>query len=247
MRIVVLGFGKMGSLIAKFAPSFGFEIAAIVDRTFDKKELRPENVPCYVALELVPRNSYDLVIDFSSPDRIIERVQFLAIHKKPMVIGITGWNEKMAWARELCTDNDGACIQSPNFSLGVQLFFLLFQEAFSLFTNFQQYDTALIEMHHAQKQDAPSGTALLMQEIALGCRKYLPISSVRCGKLPGTHEVLFDSEEDTITLTHSAKTRDGFAKGALMAAQWICGKTGWFSMNDMIQELKTKHSGSILS
>ncbi len=240
MRIVVLGFGKMGSLIAKFAPSFQFEIAAIVDRSFDKKENRPTGVPCFVALELVPRNSYDLVIDFSSSDRIIERIQFLSIHKKPMVIGITGWNEKMPWARELCLDNDGAVIQSPNFSLGVQLFCLLFQEAFSLFTNFPQYDAALIEMHHAEKKDAPSGTALHMQELAKECRKYLPISSVRCGKLPGTHEVLFDSEIDTITLTHTAKTRDGFAKGALLAAQWISDKKGWFSMSDMILEIKTK-------
>lgn len=253
MRALLIGYGKMGTLIAQHAPHFGFTVSTIVDHRVHRDEIAKEIT---VFQSLVPEalHSCDIAFDFAKPSGITSRISLLAQAKKPVVIGTTGWDDSLNDAKQIASHYNASVCAAPNFSLGVGLFLHLAQNAAQLFSSFPQYDVGIQELHHRQKQDAPSGTAnALAQKVQQAyptrhLEKEVPhtsalaphdihISSFRTGYFPGTHELLFDSLEDTITISHVARNRDGFAKGALLAAQWLKDKTGWFTLDDMIKDI----------
>ena len=177
----------------------------------------------------------DVLIDFSVAEAVPTNVQNAVRSGLAIVIGTTGWYDEIPRVRTLVEEGQGACIYSGNFSLGVQIFFRLTKEAGQIFSRFQDFDPFLVESHHVQKVDAPSGTAVAMQNIleeSYGNR--LPVTSIRAGYNPGVHTVGFDSPVDTITLEHQARSRDGFARGAVLAGQWIQGKMGFHQFDDVI-------------
>lgn len=256
IRALLIGYGKMGRLIAELAPQYGVAISGIVAPRFVFTEV-PEACVGYNSLTDEAIESCDIVIDFSTPRDIVSRIQPLAKAKKPVVVGTTGWEKSEKEVRKLISDHHSALLYAPNFSLGVALFHRLVDYASHLFAPFQQYDVGMMEMHHRQKQDAPSGTALslantLMQHYPertlthdLAKSKGLDaqqihLASYRSGYHPGTHEVIFDSTVDTVTLTHRARNREGFAQGALEAAYWLIDKKGWYTLEDMIEEKITR-------
>ncbi len=177
----------------------------------------------------------DVLIDFSVAEAVPTNVRNAVRSGLPIVIGTTGWYDEIPQVRTLVEDGQGSCIYSGNFSLGVQVLFRLTREAGKILSRFKEFDPFLVESHHAQKVDAPSGTAVTMQNIleeSYGRR--LPVASIRAGSNPGVHTAGFDSPVDTITLEHRARSRDGFARGAILAGQWILGKKGFHQFDDVI-------------
>lgn len=170
-------------------------------------------------------------IDFSHADVVVSHVKAACEAKIPIVIGTTGWNPQLKEVKDLIDKHQNAGIYSPNFSIGVARFLKLLHLAKDLFAD---YEKGGVEYHHKDKKDAPSGTALAIERV-LQLKNLF--TSVRCGSFVGKHEVIFDSPSDTITLSHDAKNRDGFALGALKAAEWILDKKGWFTLDDMLHSL----------
>lgn len=226
MRIGLIGYGKMGQLIDILAPKQGHVVTARFSR--HKGSLREQQHSL---------TSVDIAIDFSHPSLVSEHVSLCLIHRIPLVIGTTGWDEIQPTIREQVQNSEGSCLYSPNFSLGLYLFNQIVAHAATLLESHAHYDTALVEQHHRQKRDAPSGTALrLMDTLTRHMPRSHPIpcSSLRCGEIPGTHTVLFDSLPDSITLTHTARTREGFAIGAIQGAEWLISRRGFFTMDDFM-------------
>ncbi len=185
---------------------------------------------------IVEPSGADVCIDFSHSDVAIDHVEWAITHQIPLIIGTTGWESQLPHAQKRVEETEStAILASPNFSLGVALFIQLAKHAKALFA---EYDLAGIECHHKEKTDAPSGTAL---KIAHQLDMKNPFSSVRCGTITGKHMLLFDSPSDSITLTHEAHSRAGFARGALKAAAWILGKKGWFTLEEMLGDLYSSH------
>ena len=185
--------------------------------------------------QVVPIEDAEVCIDFSHPTGVLDHVSWAAAHQKSIIIGTTGW-EKDGKAVHDCVENSSiAALFSPNFSLGVACFNHLLLQARALL---KDYDVAGVEYHHNHKQDAPSGTAIAM---ARALKMPAPFASVRCGRIPGKHEVIFDSPFDSITLVHEAHNRESFAAGALTAAHWIQDKTGWYTLDDMLRDLYSAH------
>ena len=177
----------------------------------------------------------DVLIDFSVAEAVPTNVQNAVRSGLPIVVGTTGWYGAIPRVRTLVEEGQGACIYSGNFSLGVQIFFRLTREAGRIFSRFQDFDPFLVESHHVEKVDAPSGTAVTMQNILEeSYGKRLPVTSIRAGYNPGVHTAGFDSPVDTITLEHKARSRDGFARGAVLAGEWIQGKKGFHQFDDVI-------------
>ncbi len=177
----------------------------------------------------------DVLIDFSVAEVVPLNVENAVRAGTPIVVGTTGWYDEIPRVRQLVEEGQGACIYSGNFSLGVQIFFRLTREAGRIFSRFQDFDPFLVESHHVQKVDAPSGTAVTMQNILEeSYGKQLPVTSIRAGYIPGVHTAGFDSPVDTITLEHRARSRDGFARGAVLAGQWIQGRKGFHQFDDVI-------------
>lgn len=178
----------------------------------------------------------DVCIDFSHQSVVLDHVKWSIAHHTPIIIGTTGWEKDEEVARACIEKSSIAALASPNFSLGVACFTQLLQHARALL---KDYSVAGVEFHHSQKQDAPSGTAKVM---ARALAMPIPFASVRCGRIPGKHEVIFDSSWDSITLVHEAHNRESFAAGALAAAHWIQGKkTGWYTIDDMLRDLYSAH------
>lgn len=219
MKIALFGYGKMGRLIDTLAQRKGHEVICI-----NKKE------------EL---NKADVAIDFSAGEGVLSHLEACLAAKKPLVIGTTGWDHEMNKAREMVQEAKGSCFYSPNFSFGVYFFQKIVSYAGSLFQLHDHYDVCGIESHHAGKKDKPSGTALSLThalQSQMPRAKGFAFSSIRCGHDPGNHTLIFDSPEDKMTLSHQAHSREGFALGALKAAEWLIGKQGFFSMDDMMQD-----------
>jgi 4-hydroxy-tetrahydrodipicolinate reductase len=170
----------------------------------------------------------DVCIDFSVAGAVIDHVKMTCAAHVPIVIGTTGWDDNLPAVQKLVTESESAALYAPNFSIGIAFFRTLLKEARQLFS---EYEAAGIEFHHLKKKDAPSGTA---KAIADDLDLPAPFSSVRCGSLVGKHEVIFDSPVEIVTVTHETKNREGFALGAVQAAEWICDKEGWFSLDDML-------------
>jgi len=261
MRALLVGYGKMGRLIAHLAPHYNIAISGVVSpRMSLETAILPERCAGYTSLTQEAIDGCDVAIDFATPRDICERIRLLAAQQKPIVVGTTGWDRDFAAAEKIVHEHKSALLYSPNFSLGVALFSRLVDYAATLFSPFEEYDVGMMETHHRLKQDAPSGTALLLAEKVM---QHYPkhaladelqkakalststfhLSSHRSGYHPGTHELLFDSPEDTITLTHRARNREGFARGALTASYWLIEKKGVYTLDDMIEEkLTTKRA-----
>jgi 4-hydroxy-tetrahydrodipicolinate reductase len=209
----------MGRLIDQLAPEYGFSVTARVD--IGREE---------------PLQGADVAMEFSVPFSVVDNVAKVAALRIPMVVGTTGWAEHLAEVKSIVARNDSALVWSPNFSIGVNVFTRLAAEAARLLKNEKEFGAWAWEIHHITKKDAPSGTLikLVEQMKAAGFERPIDISSNRAGAHPGTHEIGFDSAADTITLRHIARSREGFARGALKAAQWIVGRKGFFEFSDVL-------------
>ena len=222
VRALIIGYGRMGKLVEALAPEYGVTIAGTVDVAEAKT---PQKWP-----------EADVAIDFSVADAVVENVRRLAERRVNVVIGTTGWSAHEADVRRLAADAGIGVVAAPNFALGVNLFAALTERAGELFGHRTGFGAWIHEAHHAAKRDAPSGTALLL-EAALregGFSRAIDVSSTRAGSIPGTHTIGFDAAGETITLTHTARDRSGFARGALEAARWVLGRKGWFNMKDVL-------------
>jgi 4-hydroxy-tetrahydrodipicolinate reductase len=181
---------------------------------------------------------HDVAIDFSIGDTVLKNIEACARAHVPLVEGTTGWKQHEATAKQIITEHSGAMVYGANFSVGVNLFYRIAKQAAALFSAVEGYAPFIEEAHHSRKRDAPSGTALKLRDLMsehLG--PDIPTSSTRAGYIPGTHRVGFDSEADQILLTHTARSRQGFANGALLAAHWIIGRTGVFEFSEVIESV----------
>ena len=219
MKLLIVGYGKMGRLIEELAGEQGLEVAGRVD------EGRAEWAPA------------DVAIDFSTADALRANFAQYVERRLPVVIGTTGWSEEAKRFRAEAEEARLGVVASANFSIGVNVFQLVVAEAARLMKEQEQYGAFIHEAHHAAKRDAPSGTALLLREamIGAGFGRAIDMSSTRAGTIPGTHTVGFDAASDTIELTHTARDRRGFAGGALLAARWLEGREGWYTMQDVLR------------
>lgn len=232
MNIAIIGYGKMGHIIEEIALDKGLNVKAKID-PFDEgathKEISAESL-----------QDVDVCIEFTAPDIAVENIKRIASLGKNIVVGTTAWYDKLDDVRKIIEDNDIGFIYAPNFSVGVNIFFRLIKNISGMMNTFRDYDVHMSESHHIHKKDAPSGTARKIAEIIkndLERINDIDIKSIREGEIPGTHTVNFESYADVITLEHRAKNRKGFAIGAVMAAEWINGKTGFFSIEDMMDEI----------
>lgn len=240
MKIALVGYGQMGHIIEKVALERGHEVITTIDP--HHPEASHKNIAD------APIEDVDICIIFAIPESLIENVTQVALRGKNIVIGTTGWLHRKNEVTKLIHDNNIGGIYAPNFSLGVNLFLRMIRHAARIMDKYSEYDVAGIEYHHNKKKDSPSGTAKAMTNILLENlnrkesivydivdRQIAPeemhFASVRCGNMPGTHSIIFDSAADTITLTHQARNREGFAWGAVAAAEWIVGKRGLFDMD----------------
>jgi 4-hydroxy-tetrahydrodipicolinate reductase len=222
LRVLVVGHGRMGRLVEALAPEHGMEIAGVVDRD--------------EATGDVDWPEADVAIDFSTADAVRPNARRLAARGTDLVIGTTGWQaEETALRAELAAYPIGV-VAAPNFALGVNIFLALAARAAALMSDRPEFGAWIHELHHQAKKDAPSGTAIAIRQAmeAAGYGAAIDVASTRVGSIPGTHTVGFDSAADTITLTHTARDRSVFARGALEAARWVHGRRGWFSMKDVL-------------
>ena len=232
MKLAFFGSGRMGSVVQARARDAGHEIGVVLD--INDAGLAPEAL-----VSALRGGGHDAAIDFSVADAVLAHVAACARAGVPLVEGTTGWQAQEAEARRLMTAAGGAMVYGANFSIGVNLFYRLVDRAGELFRGLS-YDAFLEEAHHARKQDAPSGTALELRALlARRLGRDVPIASTRAGQIPGVHRVGFDSAADEVTLIHSARSRDGFAAGAIAAARWIAGrrKSGVHAFADVLDEI----------
>ena len=229
MKIAIVGYGKMGRMIERVASSRGHEIAARFDI---------DNNIGGAGLTAASLAGIDVAIEFSTPETAIENVRRLIALRIPAVVGTTGWHAHLDEVKRLVAEHDAAVVYGANFSIGVNLFYKIVRDAAQLFAEYGEYDPYLLEAHHRFKKDALSGTAIVIANLireSYGQRAPEAVS-IRAGHIPGTHEVGFDSEADTITLVHTARSREGFAAGAVLAAEKIIGKRGIYEFPDLLFE-----------
>ncbi|MFN0141689.1 MAG: 4-hydroxy-tetrahydrodipicolinate reductase [Pyrinomonadaceae bacterium] len=235
MKIALIGYGAMGKLIERLAAEKGHEIAVVIDDS--NAGLSSDDLAAKLT-------GADVAIDFTVADAVRRNVEASVVAGVPLIEGTTGWNAEREEIERLVRDGNGAFVYGANFSIGVNLFYRIVEHAASQIAKFAEYEAFIEEQHHSRKKDAPSGTALKLKDVvekALsedadeGLR--VPVSSTRAGNIPGTHTVGFDGPADQITLTHTARSREGFAMGAILAAEWIVGKTGFFEFSDVMDEI----------
>jgi 4-hydroxy-tetrahydrodipicolinate reductase len=227
MRILLVGHGKMGRLVGDLASEYGCEVAGVVDPV-SPLHSGPIDDPRWAGV--------DAAIDFSTAEAAVANVPVLAERGVNVVLGTTGWQHHEPALRAAIERAGTGIVVAPNFSPGMVLFEALVARASALFAGQPDFGAYLHEAHHATKKDAPSGTALWLARAMeqAGYDRPVPVSSTRAGYIPGTHTVGFDGPSESITLVHTARDRRAFARGALAAAQWVRGKTGWFTMHDVL-------------
>ncbi|HEV2245427.1 MAG TPA: 4-hydroxy-tetrahydrodipicolinate reductase [Terriglobia bacterium] len=228
LNLALLGHGKMGSAVARIAHERGFDLRLI---------LTIESNPDGVAITEENFRGIDVAIDFTQPDVVVENIRRVARLGVNLVVGTTGWNDRIAEVEKIVAESGIGLVHAANFSIGVQLFYRLAREAARIFAPYSMYEPYIVEAHHKFKKDAPSGTALELRrrvEPHLPSRE-IPTSSVRGGYIPGMHELGFDSETDSVTVRHNARSRQGFAEGALYAARWVTGKKGMFGFDKVLE------------
>ena len=227
MRILLVGHGKMGRLVESLAPEHGCTVAGIVD---------PESPAHSGAIDDPRWSDVDVAIDFTTPDAAVKNVPALARRRINIVLGTTGWQAHEAALRKAIAEAGTGVVAAPNFSTGVVLFEAVVAEAARLFAAAEPFGAFLHEAHHATKKDAPSGTALKLKRTMeqAGFSRPIDVSATRAGFIPGTHTIGFDGPSVSITLSHTARDRGAFARGALTAARWVKGRQGWFTMHDVL-------------
>lgn len=229
MKIALIGYGAMGRLVGELAAARGHEVVLKLDIPEAQRS----------AAELAGSlRECDAAIDFSIAEAVPKNAEACARAGVPLVVGTTGWHSQLDTVRRIVEESDGSMIYGANFSIGVQIFYRVAARAAELFRSVDSYDPFIEEAHHKRKRDAPSGTALQLEKIArqhLG--RDIPTSSTRAGYIPGTHRLGFDSAADQIRITHEARSREGFAAGALMAAGWIVGRKGFYEFAEVFDEI----------
>ncbi len=244
MKIALLGYGKMGKMIESIAIDRGHEIVLIIDQD-NANDLTVEQL-----------SKADVAIEFSTPDSVLQNIAACIGAKIPLIVGTTGWYGHLQKVKDDCLAAGSAVMYGSNFSVGVNIFFQINQQVAKIMNNFSdQYDVGMEEIHHIHKLDAPSGTAITLAEdiiqefknknewvdvnaneevdVTVHKPEHLIIESYREGEVPGTHAVIYDSEVDRIELKHVAHGRQGFALGAVIAAEWLKGKSGFYSVKEM--------------
>ncbi|ATA73657.1 MULTISPECIES: 4-hydroxy-tetrahydrodipicolinate reductase [Capnocytophaga] len=230
MKIALLGYGKMGKTIEKIALERGHEIVLKIDS----------------ADAVYDVSTVDVAIEFSTPDSAFNNISNCIKHRVPVVAGTTGWLKDYDKAVAMCAENQGTFLYASNFSVGVNVFFALNKTLAKLMASRKEYAVSIEEIHHTQKLDAPSGTAITLAEgiieksdktgwkLDTAPKNEIPIKAKRIENVPGTHTIIYESEVDTIEIKHTAHNRNGFALGAVLAAEWIVDKKGVFSMSDVL-------------
>jgi len=230
MKIALIGHGAMGRLVESQAGAAGDQIGAIMTSR-DSASRGIEDVAASI-------EGHDVAIDFSVGNAVAKNVEACVRAGVPLVEGTTGWKNDETEVRGIVMEHGGALVYGANFSIGVNVFYKIVAQAAKLMSQLDQYEAFVEEQHHSRKRDIPSGTALKLTELmAEHIKVDIPIASTRAGDIPGTHRVGFDSAADQITLTHTARSRAGFAAGALLAARWIIGRKGVYEFGDVIDEI----------
>jgi len=228
MRLALFGGGAMGKLVSARAKDQGHEVAIILtSRDAGRNANEIQGL----------LRGIDAAIDFSVADAVLLNATACARARVPLIEGTTGWNSREAEVRHVIEEFGGALIYGANFSVGVNLFYRIVIRAAELFQGLEGYDPFIVEAHHSRKRDAPSGTALHLRDLLGPTAREVPIASTRAGHIPGTHHVGFDSAADQITLTHTARSREGFAAGALLAARWAIGQQGVYEFSEVFYEM----------
>ncbi len=227
MNLAIVGYGKMGRMVEQLAPEFGFDV---------KLKLDEYNNASYSGLTSENFKGIDAAIEFSVPEAAVGNIERLAKLGVNTVVGTTGWLDRLGHIRSVVEESGTALVWSPNYSIGVNVFARAVAETARLMQDQDGYGAWAWEIHHATKKDAPSGTLLkLVEEMRrAGFARTIDTGSNRAGAHPGTHEIGFDSSDDTITLRHTARSRLGFARGALKAAQWLHGKKGFYEFSEIL-------------
>jgi len=228
MNVALIGHGAMGKLIERLAIEKGHEIAVVVDDADAGLSVGE------LAAKLTGAN---VAIDFTTAEAVSRNVEACVAAGVPLVEGTTGWNAQRDEIERIVRDGNGAMVFGANFSIGVNLFYRIAEHAAELIAKFPEYEAFIEEQHHSRKKDAPSGTALKLRDIVAEHVEVGDVAATRAGNIPGTHRVGFDGPADQILLEHTARSRDGFALGALMAAEWIAGKRGFYEFTDVIEEI----------
>ena len=236
LNLAILGFGKMGRTIAQLAPERGFDVRLIMDIDANAGPTS-SSLPLSIGVNSGNFKGIDVCIEFTEPQAVIGNIRRVAESGCNLVVGTTGWYNQMEEVRKIVENCHTGLVYAANFSIGVQLFYRLARQAAEAFAAFPTYDPYLTEAHHKFKKDAPSGTALEIKRQVQPAYKdrEIPVSSTRAGHIPGVHELGFDSEADTVILRHTARSRQGFAEGALYAARWVVGKKGLFNFADVLE------------
>ena len=236
MKIAIVGYGKMGKLIEQTAVAAGHEVVLTADAFDDAASVKVRSGDTDTLRQAVEGSGAEGIIEFTSPASVVANLKALLVTRIPIVVGTTGWQEHHDDVAQVAQETGGTLVASANFSVGVNVFYKIVEEAARLANAFCEYDAAVWEMHHNMKADSPSGTALEVAQRVLSQFKRkdtivtdeftrrpqaheLHVSSTRCGSVPGTHKVIFDSAADTIEITHTARSRQGFASGAVHALE----------------------------
>ena len=228
MRIALIGYGKMGHAVRALAEGRGHDVPVIIGEAHQK--MAAERFPETLRMA-------DVAIDFSSPDAVRRNVEACMLADIPIVEGTTGWGDQLSDIRFLVEESGGAMVHGANFSIGVNLFYKIAEYAAALFSKFPEYEGFIEEQHHSRKKDAPSGTALELKQVVEKHVRVGEIAATRAGNIPGTHRLGFDGKADQILLQHTARSREGFALGAIMAAEWIVGKKGFYEFSQFTDEI----------
>ncbi len=232
MKIALVGYGKMGQMLHKAAKNAGHEVVMTIDVVSDEAMVKVAQGDTDAIVRAVKSSGAEGIIEFTHPTAVIKNIKALLPLGLPLVVGTTGWNDKHEEINAYAKEVGGTLMTAGNFSIGVNMFYKIVEEAAKLMSEYKDYDVATWELHHNQKADSPSGTALeIARRVQMGytnkteivtdafherpAANQLHVSSTRCGNVPGTHKVFFDGTADTIELTHTARSREGFAVGAV--------------------------------
>jgi 4-hydroxy-tetrahydrodipicolinate reductase len=227
MNIAIVGYGKMGRMIERLATDRGVVVTVKLDE-FNNANFEGINAANFA--------NVDVAIDFSVPSTVVGNIERIAALGVNLVVGTTGWKEHTPHVKSVVEKHGIGLVWSPNYSVGVNAFFRIVEAAAKLLANEAEYEAWAWEIHHSAKKDAPSGTLIkLVEEMReAGYQRNVDVASNRAGAIPGTHEIGFDSAADTITLRHTARSREGFALGAIKAGEWVVGKKGFYEFGDVL-------------
>jgi 4-hydroxy-tetrahydrodipicolinate reductase len=228
-RLAIIGDGKMGRTLVQLAAERGFRMCALIDA---------KNNQNGTGITRGALNGADVAVEFTEPAAAVANIEAALRARVPLVVGTTGWYAELPRIRELVAQETGSLFVAPNFSIGVAVFARLAARAGQSMSSLRQFDAHILETHHAAKKDAPSGTGAMLRDlVARPLGRAVPVTSVRTGSVPGTHEIIFDAPFEQIRMTHEARDRRVFADGALVAARWLIGRTGVFGMDDLLDSL----------